>query len=478
MRRPLRTALALFAVSVVVAVMLLVHWLIHSSKDPQAAATIWQGDLAPASIGVPLLLSVAAWWVRGRSRPAAPAATPARLAAAADRLAESSAVRWQREAADRGIVTPARATVRWRWAAADLTVPRPEVTVPPAPGTGPAPLPDLGRPGELLGSGVVTRLHDEVYSRLPHGRLVVIGEAGAGKTGAMILLMLAALDRRASLAEGQRGRVPVPVWLTLGAWDPASCSLQKSVADTMNRDYPALRAADYGGDAAGELVCSGRVALFLDGLDEMPSDMRALALQRINEEARRLRVVVTGGPLEYQLASQAARPDNIAVIEMRPVRPEAAAAYLLHGQAGQIRQRWQLLGAYLKHNPDSVAAAALDNPLTLSLARDAYSTGDPAVLTDPGRFPKPEAITDHLMDQFLIAAYPGEQAHAIRWLAWIAWHMGSSQDFQWWDIPGWVPQAGRSASRVAWQRAHRRADGHDRGGSHLCSHARTARPGS
>ena len=208
----------------------------------------------------------------------------------------------------------------------------------------------------------------------------------------------------------------------------------------MNRDYPALRAADYGGDAAGELVRSGRVALFLDGLDEMPSDMRALALQRINEEARRLRVVVTSRPLEYQLASQAARPDNIAVIEMRPVRPEAAAAYLLHGQAGQIRQRWQLLGAYLKHNPDSVAAAALDNPLTLSLARDAYSTGDPAVLTDPGRFPKPEAITDHLMDQFLIAAYPGEQAHAIRWLAWIAWHMGSSQDFQWWDIPSWVPQ--------------------------------------
>ena len=74
----------------------------------------------------------------------------------------------------------------------------------------------------MLGSGVVTRLHDEMYARLPHGRLVLLGGPGAGKTAAMLLLMLAALDRRSSLTNGdERGRVPVPVWLTLGGWDPA-----------------------------------------------------------------------------------------------------------------------------------------------------------------------------------------------------------------------------------------------------------------
>ena len=226
------------------------------------------------------------------------------------------------EATARRIVTPAPATVRWRWAADEITAPRLDVTTPPAPGTGPAPLPDLGRPGELLGTGVVTRLHDEVYARLPHGRLVLIGGPGAGKTGAMILLLLAALDRRACLTGDQRERVPVPVWLTLGGWNPETMSLQDWAVGTMNRDYPALRAPDYGPDAAGELLRGGRVALFLDGLDEMPEGVRPLALKRIDEEARGLRVVITSRPEEYRGALQAGRPDNTAVIELRPVRPK------------------------------------------------------------------------------------------------------------------------------------------------------------
>jgi len=76
-------------------------------------------------------------------------------------------------------------------------------------------------------------LHDEVYARLPHGRLVLIGGAGTGKTGAMILLLLAALAGRASLASDQRERVPVPVWLTLGGWDPVTTPLRKWAAMTM-----------------------------------------------------------------------------------------------------------------------------------------------------------------------------------------------------------------------------------------------------
>ena len=53
----------------------------------------------------------------------------------------------------------------------------------------------------------MTRLHDEVYARLPHGRLALTGGPGAGKTGPMILLLLAALDWRARLACRHRDRV-------------------------------------------------------------------------------------------------------------------------------------------------------------------------------------------------------------------------------------------------------------------------------
>ena len=366
------------------------------------------------------------------------------------RRLEASAYRWRLEATGRRIVTPAPATVRWRWAANEVTVPRLEVATSPAPGTGPPPLPDLGRPGELLATGVVTRLHDEVYARLPHGRLVLIGGPGAGKTGAMILLLLAALDWRARLTGDQRERVPVPVWLTLGGWNPATMSLRDWAVGAMDRDYPALRAPDYGPDVAGELLRAGRLALFLDGLDEMPQGVRPLALKRVDEEARGLRVVVTSRPEEYRGAVQVARPDNTAVIELRPVRPRWAANYLLHEQTGPSRQRWEQVSAYLMRDPDSVAAQALDNPLTLSLARDTYTSQDPTVLTDSSRFPTVEAVREHLIDHFLITAYPSERerAHATWWLAWIAYHMGTSQDLRWWDIPTWIPRWKLRLTRV------------------------------
>ena len=288
---------------------------------------------------------------------------------------------------------------------------------------------------------MVTRLHDELYARLPHGRMVLVGGPGAGKTGAMILLLLAALNYRATLKSSQRAQVPVPVWLTMGRWDPVTTSLQDWAVETMKRDHPALRAADYGPNAARELLRGSRVALFLDGLDEMPEDVRAHAVKRVDDEARGLRVVVTSRIAEFQQALQSGRLDNTAVIELRPVQPEAAAAYLLQGQAGPARKRWDRLGAYLAHHPGSVAARALDNPLTLSAARDAYKNQDPILLTDTARFPTAHAIRQHLFNQLLLTAYPDERQrdHATRWLAWIACRLGTSRDLSWWEIPGWVP---------------------------------------
>jgi hypothetical protein len=355
MRASRRTVLALSVAALVVAGAAVVVWLIHSGRNQAETAIVAAAYLATVAIAITLLMALGSWW-KGRGGAAAQLSRQAQVAEAANRLAEATARRWLQEAIGRRIVTPAPATVRWRWAADEVTAPRAQVARPPAPGTGPALLPDLGQPGELLGSGVVTRLHDEVYARLPHGRLVLIGGPGAGKTGTMILLLLAALNRRACLAGDQRDRVPVPVWLTLGGWNPEARSLQDWAVGTMNRDYPALRAPDYGPDAAGELLRAGRVALFLDGLDEMPEGVRPLALKRVDDEAPGLRIVVTSRPDEYRGALQAGRPGNTAVIELRPVRPRWAADYLVHDQTGPGRRRWEQVGAYLMDNPDSVAA--------------------------------------------------------------------------------------------------------------------------
>ena len=427
-----RNVVALCAAAVIVAAAVMA---LGSSRRMFVATAIAVVPLAWAA-----LAGTVAWWLRGREARVA-GTSPAQADAAASWLAGETAGKWREEAASRRIVTPAPASVRWRWADG-MSVPSREVTSAAVPGTAPAAIPGLAGSGELLTSGVVTRLHDEVYARLPHGRLVLVGGPGSGKTAAMILLMLAALDRRGTAGDGGRPLAPVPVWLTMGGWNPLSESLAAWVVKVLNRDYPAMRAAQYGDGAATALLRSGRLALFLDGLDELPADLRAAAVQRINGEGGNLRIVLSSRPAEYRLTLEDAGLDNGAVIELRPVRPAAAAAFLLRAQTGPARARWQRLADYIRANPASVLAAALDNPLALSLARDAYTADDPAELADSGKFPTSEAITARLIDQFLRAAYPDarRRAHNVRWLSWIAARMGASQDLRWWDIPGWVPR--------------------------------------
>ena len=218
----------------------------------------------------------------------------------------------------------------------------------------------------------------------------------------------------------------------------------------MNLDHPALRAPEYGPDAAGELLRGGRVALFLDGLDEMPQEARAHALKRISAEAAGLRLVLTSRPEQHQSTASSFALDNSAVIELLPVRPAAAGTFLLHGQAGIRREQWSRIVDYLKRNPHSVAAKVLDNPLTLSLARDAYASKDPIALSDPAAFPTQEALREHLIDQALVTAYPDgkHRKHAAHWLAWLACQMGTSRDLRWWDIPAWIPRPHLRLARV------------------------------
>ena len=175
----------------------------------------------------------------------------------------------------------------------------------------------------MLNSGLVTRLHDEVYARLHHGRLVLIGGPGAGKTGAMILLLLEALRYRQRMPETARTDVPVPVWLTLGSWDPSVQGLRDWVTATISRDHPYLRATDFGPNAVAQLFDTGRIALFLDGLDEMPDMLRGKAVERLTAEAAGRRVVITSRPDEFRETIDLGRRQlpYTAVIELRPVGP-------------------------------------------------------------------------------------------------------------------------------------------------------------
>lgn len=443
-----RDAIALIGALVVLSALIWTMWAVRTSDSPATTATEYGAYLAAATLAVTLLAFLSKWWWKGRQATAAPT-TAAQTIAAADQLADRMLSTWRQEAAERRISTPAPVRVEWRWGPQDIAPPLEHLTTGPAAGAGPLPLPTLDsaqpgadQPGVLLEDGVVTQLHDEVYCQLLHGRLVLVGERGAGKTGAMILLLLATLEQRLMVPEGQRDEVPVPVWLTLGGWDPTTQGLHEWAAATMYRDHPYLRAPDYGPDAAGELLRAGRVALFLDGLDEMAPAAQRRALARITQEGAGLRIVLSSRPTEYRHAIAEGQLHNAAVIALQPVDPQPARDYLCHDRVGTRHDQWAQVGDYLTQHPDSVAARTLNTPLTLSLARETYQDKDPTPLTDSARFPTVADLRAHLFERLLIVAYPDEhrRAHATRWLAWMAHHMGSNRDLAWWHIPTWIPR--------------------------------------
>jgi hypothetical protein len=98
----------------------------------------------------------------------------------------------------------------------------------------------------LMNSDLVSRLRKEAYAHLRHGRLLLTGDRGAGKTGAMVLLLLEALRHRQRVTDAAKANVPVPVWLTLGSWVPSEQDLRDWVTATIGRDHPYLSAAEFG----------------------------------------------------------------------------------------------------------------------------------------------------------------------------------------------------------------------------------------
>jgi hypothetical protein len=90
------------------------------------------------------------------------------------------------------------------------------------------------------------------------------------------------------------------------------------------------------------------------------------------------------------------------------------------------------------------STASVNTPLTLSLARSAYTVGDPCELLIP-ELNEERMLRGHLLDQVIVVAYPepGERTRASYWLSWLAQHvntqpLGPTRDLTWWRILGWI----------------------------------------
>lgn len=376
------------------------------------------------------------------------------LRRAADQLSQTLRGQWYAEAEMRMLHRPQPLRLRWsatgrpvsgRWMC-DQEVTSPETAT---------------EGDQLHGVG-----HNELAGRflqLPHRRLVVLGEPGAGKTVLAILLTLDLLEHRRN-HEG-----PVPVLLSLSSWDPRTEHLHTWVARRLVEDYPALANVDvFGHDTARRLVTQGRVLPIVDGLDEMPTVLHTVALEALDRIAPAHALVVTCRSIEYEAAVTHGGVvlSTAAVVELSPVDVREVITFLDAG--GVTRgERWVPVLTHLRDHPDGPLAQALSSPLMTSLLRTVYRdpANDPAELVDSGRFPDRAAVEDHLLDAFVPAAYhdfpspPAPEqtgtgpAHyppdlARTWLAFLARHLheNRSRDLALWRLHHGLSPTQRRAS--------------------------------
>lgn len=372
------------------------------------------------------------------------------LAETADQLAQAVGARWRREEEQRKVHDPFPLPVRWKLAPEDVTDHWANICRAPA-GNSARPLALTGQLDDIA----------NVYRRIPSGRLVVLGQAGSGKS---ILTLRFVLDLLATRARTDT----VPVIFSLGSWNPATTSLRDWLISQLMRDFPGLATLGPGRSTlAAALVEAGWVLPVLDGFDELADGLHRAALEALN--ATTLSLLLTSRTGEYTNAVAATDVlTSAAAIELTDLTLTDLVDYLPRTTrpnttySGQSTTTWDPVLTWLTAHPTSPHAihltAVLSTPLMVALARTVYSDTpehDPAELLDDIRFPTPDTLREHLFGVFLPAVYQrpptGQYSNGRRYwgphrarhhLTYLAIHLSNlrTYDLAWWELGNTLPR--------------------------------------
>ncbi|MDQ3405839.1 MAG: helix-turn-helix domain-containing protein [Actinomycetota bacterium] len=316
-------------------------------------------------------------------------------------------------------------------------------------------LPTGGRANQVALAGEFKQIA-AFYRRLPSGRLVVLGDAGSGKTMLAIRLTLDLLENR------ERSQ-PVPVTVSIASWDPTRMQFRDWLSGLLIRDHPGLARTTSGGlTLSTALVKTDAILPVLDGFDELAPKLRGPALQALNRA--QLPAVLTSRATEYE---NAVRTTDVltaaAVVRLETLTATDVARYLTRAtpEKADSETVWHPVIAKLTaDNPDRAAnnvTMALSTPLMVSLARTIYSDTpgrEPADLLDTSRFPEAADIEEHLVSSYVPTKYldqspPGAHGRdqnwdpdkVLRWLGYLARHGSTRREsgIAWWAIGSAVP---------------------------------------
>ena len=374
----------------------------------------------------------------------------------ADLLAEAVGTQWRMEAAVRRLNDPFPLAVSWMAADPSVTESWDELLTLASSGMGwPTPSAWASGPDDLAGSGSDLA---SVLKRVPTGRLVVLGDRGAGKTVLMVRLILDLMRIRA------RGG-PVPVLFPVASWNPSELPLFDWLATRLIMDHPALaqRFLDQDLTYAEALLAEELILPILDGLDEIPDETRGLAITTTNDALQLgVRLVLTCRTEAYR---DAVRPRNgieatlrAAVIQLNPLPARTVSEYLRADAPGPAaKARWDPVVNVL--DTPAPVAHALTTPLMVGLARVIYNArpgvGEgsslaprPADLLSP-RLSSKVAVERHLLDAYVCAAYQRSQEIKQRWkasdaeryLVFVARYLKEGPtDIAWWNLADVAPK--------------------------------------
>jgi hypothetical protein len=261
----------------------------------------------------------------------------------------------------------------------------------------------------------------DYYDRLDRGRLVIVGEAGAGKS----ILATCLCVGLAGKAIERPDEVPVPVRLSLLTFDPERIPHDqpgeigaRRLVSWIVRNL--VEIYDIDPDLAARLVAERRVLPVLDGLDEM--DANPYRLDRAAELARALNHFTSGELPPFVLTSRRDCFNRITkqstthvtvpiqhttVVDLDPLKMTDVIAYLKHrfpdpAAPHRIHPRWRPVVAELRSAGETPLKQALSLPLYLFLLTAAYQaeSSQPVEILD---LETTEAVRDRLYELLITA---------------------------------------------------------------------------
>ena len=284
----------------------------------------------------------------------------------------------------------------------------------------------------------------QYYRELRTGRLVVLGEPGAGKTVVALHLLLDVLEHRHD-REGKPG--PIPLRVNAASWDTA-CSFTDWLTGILASQYSLQPRV------ARQLIETGRALPVLDGLDEMDPpdaspDRARQALDQLNENPWRGRAVIVMCRSDVYEAARALRGDGgdsglhaATAVTLRPLTVPEIQRHLDDSRKveGLDPKSWAPVTKRLIAEPPGVLAEALSTPWLLTLAVASLRRGGCAAAEELAAAHDLESVQDILFAALIPAAVKGLPQHdrgrrrytdeqkVHRWLQNLARHLESRRD--------------------------------------------------